>query len=315
MLIRIGFILASIIGVKIYDNYKNKPDSANKALKSIVKSRKSLAKMTNIEESDALCDRYFRVSVVSLGLAVLTRSIPSFYIVSLGFIIYTCLPILRRGERQLLERHTVGHDLLYSIYIILAFLTRQEMYIALGVFFYHSGSKMLAMSQALSKPLVSSLIKQQPDKLWILKDGVEIETPLAEVNAGDIVVIRAGEVVPVDGTIIDGIAMIDQHALTGESQPVEKETSEPVFSSTLLVSGQIQVKVTKAGSETTIAKITEILNNTSAYTTSIQLKGERWANIIAMPIVGLTAVTIPTLGLAAATTVAHSPYCLIKPER
>lgn len=308
MLIRIGFLLVSFIGVKIYDNYKNKQDSSKKELKPAVKSRKSLARLTNIEEPDSLCDRYFKISTVSVGLAIFMRTTPLLYITSLGLIIYTCIPILRRGERQLLERRTVGHDLLYSIYIILAFLTRQEMFIALGVFFYHTGAKMLSMNRAMSKPLISSLIQQQPDKIWILKDGVEIETPLEALIAGDIVVIRAGEVVPVDGIIINGLAMIDQHALTGESQAVEKEANEQVFSSTLLVSGRIQVKVTKAGSETTISKITEILNNTSAYTTSIQLKGERWANIIAMPIVGLTAVTIPTLGLITATTVAHSTF-------
>lgn len=308
MLIRIGFLLVSIIGVKIYDNYKSKQGSSKKALKTTVKSRKFLARLSNIEEPDHRLNRYLKVSTASLGLAVLTRTVPALYFVSLGFIIYTCIPILRRGERQILERRTVGHDFLYSIYIMLAFLTRQEMFIALGVFFYHSGAKMLAMNRAMSKPLISSLMQQQPDKIWVLKGGAEIETRLEEVVAGDIVIIRAGEVVAVDGTIVDGLAMIDQHALTGESQPVEKESGEPVFASTLLVSGQIQVEVTKAGSETAISKITEILNNTSAYTSSIQLKGERWANIIAVPVVGLTALAIPTLGLVTATTVSHSTF-------
>jgi Cu2+-exporting ATPase len=308
MLIRIGFLLASYIGARAYSNYKNKKEHSRKALKTAAKSHKSLSQLTNIEESDKLCDRYFKAGTVSLGVAVLARTIPSLYIFSLGLIIYTCIPILRRGERQLLERHTAGHDLLYSTYIILAFLTRQEMYIALGVFFYHSGAKMLSMNRARSQPLISSLMQQQPDKVWILKDGVEIEMPLEEVSVGDMVVIRAGEVVPVDGIIIEGLAMIDQHALTGEAQPVEKEANESVFSSTLLVAGQVKVKVTKAGSETTISKITGILNNTSAYTTSIQLKGEKWANIIAKPILGLTIVTIPTLGLMTATTVSHSTF-------
>lgn len=308
MLIRVGILLASFIAVKIYDNYKNKQNSSQKEVKPTRKSRKLLARLTNIDEPTKVYDRYFRVSIISLGLAVLTRSTPLLNVVSLGFIIYTCIPILKRGQRQLLERRTVGHDALYSTYIILAFLTRQEMYIALGVFFYHSGAKMLAMNQAMSKPIISSQVNQQSDKIWILQDGIEIEIPLEEVVVDDIVVIRAGEVIPVDGAIIEGMAMIDQHALTGESQPVEKETSDRVFSSTLLVGGQIQIKVTKAGSETTIAKITEILNNTSAYTTSIQLKGERWANIIAMPIVGLTVLTIPTLGLLTATTVVHSTF-------
>ncbi len=308
MLLRIGFLLASYAGVKIYDHYKKRQEDSKKELKRALKSHKSLTRLTNIEESDELCERYFRAGTASLGLALLARSFPVLNLASMGLIIYTCLPILKRGERQLIERRTAGHDLLYSTYIILAFLTRQEMFIALGVFFYHSGAKMLSLNRGRSKPLISSLMQQQPDKVWIMKDGVEIEKPLAEVEAGDLVVLRAGEIVTIDGTIIDGLAMIDQHALTGESQPVEKETDDPVYASTLLVSGRIQVKVTRAGHETTIAKITDILNNTSAYTTSIQLKGERWANIIALPIFGLTLVTIPTMGLMTATTVSHSTF-------
>ena len=308
MLFRIGVLLATFIGVKIYDKYTNNRGDSKKKEKLAVKSQKSLARMTNIGESKKLCDHYFKVSTISLGLAVLTGSFPLLYIVSLGAILYSCIPILKRGLRQLLERRTIGHDVLYSIYIILAFLTHQEIFIALGVFFYHSGAKMLAMNQAMSKPMISNLVKQLPDKIWILKDGIEIETPLDEVMISDTVVIRAGEIISVDGTITEGIAMIDQHALTGESQAVEKESGAQVFSSTLIVSGQIHVKVTKAGSDTNISKITEILNNTSAYTSSIQLKGEKWANIIAMPIVALTMLAIPIRGLMTATTVVHSTF-------
>ena len=308
MLFRIGILVAAFIGVKIYDKYINQQPASNKPLKLAEKSHKSLAQMTNIDESEQLCNHFFKVSTVSLGLSLLTGVFPLFYIASLGTILYTCIPILKRGQRQLLERRTIGHDVLYSLYIILAFLTNQELYIALGVFFYHSGAKMLAMNQAMSKPMISDLVKKLPDKIWVLKDGIEIEVPLDQVMVGDIVVVRAGEIIPVDGTISEGFAMIDQHALTGESQAEEKESGDQVFSSTLIISGQIHVQVTQAGSDTNISKITEILNNTSAYTSSIQLKGEKWANMIAKPVFALTILAIPTRGLATATIVSHSTF-------
>ncbi|MGB5736280.1 MAG: HAD-IC family P-type ATPase, partial [Thiohalocapsa sp.] len=263
---------------------------------------------TNIDESPEVCDHYFKSGALSLGLALLARSLPVLNLLSLALIIYTCIPILNRGLRQVLQKRAVGHDLLYSTYIILAFITRQQMFIALGVFFYHSGAKILSMAQAMSKPLVSSLVERQSETVWIIKEGVELETPLEQVVAGDIVQIRAGEIIPVDGVILDGIAMIDQHALTGESQPAEKEAGATVLSSTLVVSGRIRVQVTKAGKDTTISKITQILNNTSAYTTSIQLKGEEWSNYIAIPVLALTAIAIPTKGLLTATTVSHSTF-------
>ncbi len=308
--------MASLIGTKALgyyqrrqgNTYNRKQRQAAKESKPSAELTKSLARMTNIAESQEVCNRNFNISVISLGLAVLARGIPILNLLSLGFIIYTCLPILNRRQRQLLQRSTIGHDVLYSVYILLAFLTRQETCIALGLFFYHFGTKVLTMSQAMSKPIVSSLVQQPSDKVWILQDGVEIETALDELMVGDVVAVRAGAVIPVDGVILEGIALIDQHLLTGEAQLVEKGAGRTVLSSSLVVSGSIRVKVTKAGNDTTISKITEILNSTSAYTTSIQLKGERWATYIAIPIVALTALTIPTKGLLTATTVSHSTF-------
>ena len=308
MVAGLGILLVSVIGVNIYDHCRNRQFKSKNTSKPAAKPGESLARRTNIVESEESINRHFMISLASLSLAVVTRFFPLLNLVSLGFIIYTCIPILKRGQRQLLERRTIGHDFLYSAYIIMAFLTGQEMFIALGVFFYHTGAKILAMNQAKSKPLVTSLVEQQSDTVWISKDGVEIETALADVIPGDIVIVRAGEVIPVDGVILEGMAMIDQHALTGESQPIEKESGQTVFASTLVVGGRIKIKVTRAGNETTISEIAKILNNTSAYATSVQLKGERWGNYIAIPIVALTVVTLPIKGLLIATTVIHSTF-------
>jgi heavy metal translocating P-type ATPase len=312
MVVGLGILLTAYIGVKLFDNFQNKQPNKQPKKKSttqlIPKSQKLLAKETIIDAPEEVYDRYFKVSIASLGLAVLAPVNSLLYFLSMGTIIYTCLPILKLGEKQLLKRRTIGHDVLLAFFIILSFATHQEALLAISAFFYHAGSKLLAKNQALSEPLITNIFKQQPSKVWILKEGVEIEVPLLDVMVDDIVVVRAGEVVPIDGTIIEGMTMIDQHALTGESQPVEKEVGEQVFASTLIVSGQIQVKVEKAGHETTIHKISEILNNTAAYTTLIQLKGERWANLIALPIFGSAILAIPTLGLLGATTVAHSGF-------
>jgi len=308
MVAGLGILLVSVIGVNIYDHYQNRKLKPKRISKPAVKSGESLARRTNIVESEGSINRHFMISVASLSLAVATKFLPLLNLVSLGFIIYTCIPILKRGQRQLFQRRTIGHDFLYSAYIIMAFLTGQEMFIALGVFFYHTGAKILAMNQAKSKPIITSLVEQQSDTVWISKDGVEIETALADVIPGDTVIVRAGEVIPVDGVILEGMAILDQHALTGESQPIEKESGQTVFASTLIVGGKIKIEVTKAGNETTISEIEKILNNTSAFATSIQLKGERWANYIAIPIVALTVVTLPIKGLLTATTVIHSTF-------
>ncbi len=308
MFIRLGILFTAYVGVRLFEHFKNKQSiTAKKNLQRPV-ARKFLSTKSNIDAPEKEYDRLFHASLVSLGLLVLIPLSPVFYVLTYASIIYTCIPIMKLGERQLLKRRTIGHDVLFSLYIILCFLTHQELFLVLGVLLYHGGSKVLAMNQAMSRPLLSGMLKQQPDRVWVLKDGVEIESSVNDLKVGDIVLFRAGEVIAIDGVITDGIALIDQHTLTGESQPVEKETHAEVFSSTLLVSGQIKVRVSRAGDDTAIAKIAEILDNTAAYTSSIQSKGEKWANNIALPIFGLTIVTWPVLGPYAATAVVHSTF-------
>jgi len=75
--------------------------------------------------------------------------------------------------------------------------------------------------------------------VWLLKDDIEIQVDFETIQAGDTVIVNAGEIIPVDGVIQSGSASVDQHLLTGESQPVEKENGDKVFAATLLLSGRI----------------------------------------------------------------------------
>jgi heavy metal translocating P-type ATPase len=310
MIISLGVLLTAYTGVKLFDNYRHiKATSKHKSVKvAPKKSLKFSQSQTIIDAPEKMYDRYFKVSMASMGLFVLAPLSPWLYLLSIASVIYTCVPILKLGEKQLFKRRTIGHDVLFSSYVLLSFATHQEALLSISIFFYHAGLKLFAKNQAESKPLITNIFKQQPDKVWILKEGVEIEIPLSEVKSNDIVSVKTGEVVAIDGRIIKGMATIDQQALTGESQPVEKGVGDQVFASTLIVTGQIQVQVEKAGNETTIHHIGQILNNTAAYTTFIQLKGERWSNLIAIPIFSLTVFAVPTLGLLGATTVAHSGF-------
>ena len=120
--------------------------------------------------------------------------------------------------------------------------------------------------------------------------------------------VNTGEVVPVDGVIAEGLAMIDQHALTGESTPAEKGVGDRVFASTLLVAGKILVSVEKSGSETASAKISQILNDTAGYKLSSQHKGERLADKAVIPTLTIGAVGMATMGPYGAVAVLNSDF-------
>lgn len=122
------------------------------------------------------------------------------------------------------------------------------------------------------------------------------------------IVVNTGEVVPVDGIIVQGMAMIDQHALTGESTPAEKGVGDRVFAATLMVAGKVLVQVEKSGNETASAKISQILNDTAGYKLSSQHKGERLADKAVIPTLAVGAVGMAVMGPAGAVAVLNSDF-------
>ncbi len=122
------------------------------------------------------------------------------------------------------------------------------------------------------------------------------------------IVVNTGEVVPVDGFVKEGMAMIDQHALTGESTPAEKGVGDRVFASTVMVAGKIYVEVEKAGNETASAKISQILNDTAGYKLTSQHKGERLADKAVIPTLALATVGMATLGPGGAVAILNSDF-------
>ena len=150
------------------------------------------------------------------------------------------------------------------------------------------------------RKLLLNAFGKQPRYVWCTAKGVEVQISMDRLQQGDIIVVNTGEVVPVDGVIVEGMAMIDQHALTGESTPAEKGVGDRVFASTLMVAGKVFVSVEKSGSETASAKISQILNDSAGYKLSSQHKGERLADKAVIPTLAIGAIGLATMGTASA---------------
>jgi heavy metal translocating P-type ATPase len=108
--------------------------------------------------------------------------------------------------------------------------------------------------------------------------------------------------------VVEGMAMIDQHALTGESTPAEKGVGDRVFASTVMVAGKVFVSVETSGSDTASAKISQILNDTAGYKLASQHKGERLADKAVIPTLTIGAVGMATMGPAGAVAVLNSDF-------
>ena len=144
----------------------------------------------------------------------------------------------------------------------------------------------------------------QPGEVWVEQNGVELQIPFASLQKGDTVIINAGDVIPADGIILQGQGTINQHALTGESQPVERASGDSVFASTLLLTGRLAIQVNTDTDETLAANIAHVLNTTVSRQ---QLsRGQRIADRFLPVNMALSALTLQVAGPTPAVAVVWS---------
>lgn len=124
------------------------------------------------------------------------------------------------------------------------------------------------------------------------RDGVDVEVPLTEVQPGDIVVVYPGDQIPVDGTVVKGVGLVDQQKLTGESVPITRELGEDVFAATLVIDGSLRIEAKRTGNNTRAGVVVALMNAAPIHDTRM----ENYARKIGDRLV------IPTLALGGAAT-------------
>jgi len=226
-----------------------------------------------------------------------------FSIASVGCLLYALRTIYRDAYRALAEKRTFDYHAFCAVSLTGTLFAGFIWASALGIFFAMLNRFLVAKTEDHSKQSISNLFGVQTRSVWMLMDGVEVETPFDKVQMGDIIVIHAGHMVPVDGLISDGMASIDQHMLTGESQPVEKGVGEKVLASTIVLSGLIYVQVEQAGKMTVAGQIGEMLSQTTDFKLSLQSRSERFMNQMVFPILGLSLLSLPLVGLSGAISI------------
>jgi len=249
---------------------------------------------------------------VSIPLAGVTQfAMPALLPVSAALFAYTSFPSFRRAYDVLTKERRLGVDVLDSIVVLGCLASLQVFPGAILAWCLAFGRFLVRRTEDSSKKLLLGAFGKQPRYVWLVPNGklgddIEIRVPLDRLEKGDVVVVHTGEVVPVDGIIVDGLAMIDQHALTGESSPAEKGVGDRVFASTIMVAGKMYVAVEKSGSETATAQIAQILNDTAGYKLASQHRGEQLADKAVIPTLALGTLAWATIGSQGAVAALNS---------
>jgi heavy metal translocating P-type ATPase len=282
---------------------RGEPDKPEDAL--VVSRAKRSASAT--DQAKAKVDHYLAVSSGSLGLAIIGAFLhPVFSLVSTCLGVYALVPLFRRGYRDVVKERRMSIAVVDSLGCTSVLLGGYYVLSGLGLVLFFLGRRLLIETEDRSRRDMISIFGLQQETAWVLVDGVEIQVEIADLHPGDLAVVRAGQVIPVDGIIVQGSAKVDQRALTGESQPVERGVGEYVFAASLVLSGCLHVEVEQAGEMTVSGKIASILNSTADYRSTIDARSEQMANRAAWPLLGLSGLALGTLGAKGAIAVLSS---------
>jgi Cd2+/Zn2+-exporting ATPase len=173
---------------------------------------------------------------------------------------------------------------------------------AILIFVYSLGDVLESYAVDKARGAIQSLIALMPKEALVRVDGRELVMETARIRVGDIVVVRPGERVPVDGTVVQGTSYVDQAAVTGESIPVRKNPGDDVFAGTINQIGSMEVKVDKPIAETMLSKIILSVEEAQAKKTSYQSFSDNFGTYYtpAMFILGVLVATVPPLFFGAA---------------
>ena len=178
------------------------------------------------------------------------------YFVTGWDVLYKCVKGIIRGdfldEAFLMSLATVGAliigDYPESVFVMV---------------FYQVGELFQSLAVERSRKSISALMDIRPDSATVLRDGVEEEMLPEEVCPGDTIVVRPGEKIPVDGSVLDGTSALDTKALTGESVPMDVKPGDKVVSGSINMSGILKITAEKSYGESSVAKILELVENSS----------------------------------------------------
>lgn len=159
-----------------------------------------------------------------------------------------------------------------------------------------AGDYLEESTQRRSEELLEHLLHPHPASVWVERDGALTRIPFAEVATGETVVIDAGDLVPVDGVVIDGVAQVNEASVTGESVPVRKETGADVIAGSTLENGRLRIEARRVGSETTTARVAAFIRESLAAKSETERLAEEFANGRVLVTMGLGAATFLLTG-------------------
>jgi heavy metal translocating P-type ATPase len=189
-----------------------------------------------------------------------------------------------------LERRRLTAGTLVVIAIVGSAYVGEYLAAAVVAFMMLAGEFLEELTLQRTRNAVRELVRLTPDVAWIERGGAWVEVPLREIQPGDRVLIRPGERIPADGTVISGEAAVNQASITGEAMPVDKMAGSRVFAGTTSQSGALVVRADRVGRETTLGRIIQVVRAAQEQKGATQKIADRFAGVFTPVILSIGGV-------------------------
>jgi heavy metal translocating P-type ATPase len=194
-----------------------------------------------------------------------------------------------------------GASVIYGLFALFSILLEGENHALLHDLYFESAAMILTLvsfgkllesrAKDRASDAVKALASLTPRFATVLREGKEISLPIEEIRQGETVLIRAGEMIPVDGTVLDGTGSADESALTGESMPVEKAEGETVRAACVLLHGALTVRADGVGENTSLARMLRLLEDAAASKAPIARIADKVSGVFVPVVMGISLLT------------------------
>ena len=154
------------------------------------------------------------------------------------------------------------------------------------------GKFLEARAKGRTSDAINKLLNLAPKKATVVRGGVEMVIPAEEVEKGDLLIVKAGESIPVDGVLLEGTGSVDESAITGESIPVDKQPGDKVIGATINQSGYFRMRADKVGDETALAQIIRLVDEATSSKAPIAKLADRVAGVFVPIVIGIALVSM-----------------------
>jgi Cu+-exporting ATPase len=183
---------------------------------------------------------------------------------------------------------------LYSIAVLLFSAGGQHVYFetsAVIITLIKMGKLLEARAKGRTGEAIRQLMGLRPEDAVVVRDGAEVSVPIDQVRVGDVVIVRPGERIPVDGVVVEGRSAVDESMLTGEPVPVDKTSGDEVVGATINGQGLLRFEATRVGAETALAQIIRLVQQAQGSKAPIQRLADRVAGVFVPAVLGIALLT------------------------